>query len=161
MSGKHRKSQAPQQNLGKRPQAEHDEQAARRMVAFEAYEGMLPHPNIVRGWEDIEKGSFARILTMAENDQEIAIERERHSMEMEKLTVQANISYGHRELNLARSGQIYAFGGVVALAGGAVYLLSTGQDIAGYVTLAGALVPTVLALVRQSSARGKANGGKP
>lgn len=154
MSAKRPKPAKTQQNLDRPQTAEPSEQTEQRMLAtFESYEGLLPHPNLVRGWEEIEPGSFARILTMAEKDQEIIHERERHPMEMEKCTLEANREFGHRELNLSRNGQIFVFGSVLIFAVGAIYLLATDQDIAGYVALVTALIPTMAALIRQISRR--------
>lgn len=74
-------------------------------------------------------------------------------MEMEKCTLEANREFGHRELNLSRNGQIFVFGSVLIFAVGAIYLLATDQDIAGYVALVTALIPTMAALIRQTSRR--------
>jgi uncharacterized membrane protein len=154
MSGKGRKpnSQAPARPQ-KVVQPQRADNGERVMMEFEAYQGALPHPNIVRGWEDIEEGSFNRILTMAENDQKMSEVRARHEMAMEKAVVEANIRDGHRELNLARNGQIPVFLSVLGLVLLAGYLLQSGNDIGGYAALVTALAPIITAVVRQVSPR--------
>lgn len=157
MPGKGSQSKRPRDDLPKTQQHNPDAPSERHLIAtVESYQGLLPHPDMVKSWEDVLPGSFERILIMAERDQDVAIEREKHTMAMEKFTLEANKDFGHREFNLARSGQLSVFGGVALALGGAVFLLAKGIDIAGYVTLAGALVPIVMSVIRQTS-RSKRN----
>lgn len=156
MSGKGRKPQGQRQDLSKagtRVNERPPEIREERTLTYEAYEGLLPHPTIVKGWEEIEAGSFGRIIEMAEKDQNAQLERNRHEMAMERLTAQANIRLANRELNLAAGGQIGAIVITVVLIIAAVYLLATGIELGGYVTLGVALAPVAIALINRRAGK--------
>lgn len=77
------------------PESERDKVIQAIMVVRESFSGPIPHPSILKGYEQIVPGSADRIITMAETQQE-------HRMELEKMAVSGQLSSNKR-------GQIFAF----------------------------------------------------
>lgn len=65
------------------------------MMRQEYFEGPIPHPRIIREYENILSGSADRILKMAETQQA-------HRIELEKKSIESQLKYNKR-------GQIFGF----------------------------------------------------
>jgi len=96
-------------------------------VRQESFSGPLPHPSILKEYEEIEPGSAKRIIDMAERTLI-------HHQEMEAEQVRSEVASSREAWARSRLGAI--IGGVVALAFAAVAL---GIVLAGYPT-AGAVL---------------------
>lgn len=100
------------------------------MSMEEYYSGPLPHPRILKGYEEIVPGAAERILTMAENQAS-------HRQDIEKIAINSNVKD-------SRLGVIFAFiigmtgtiGGIYAIVQGAVVsgTFITGASLASIVT---------------------------
>lgn len=95
--------------------------AVRRRIEarYESYEGPLPKPSDLQGYENIIPGAADRILRMAENQAE-------HRQFLEKTVVRGD---SRRAFCGLWVGGFIAF----SVLAGAVFLISTGHDIAGAV----------------------------
>ena len=100
-----------------------------RSVTAVQFQGPLPPPELLKGYDDILPGSANRILTMAEGEQ-----THRHGME------ERSMKYG---ASIAVIGQLFGFLLALTILGGAMYLLATGKNIAGF----GTLIPAICGLV--------------
>jgi len=78
----------------------------------ETYSGPLPHPSILKGYEDVLPGSADRILQMAENEAD-----HRHKMDNKIITSRSRDSF---------LGVIFGFIISAIGVGGGVYLVATG-----------------------------------
>jgi len=95
------------------------------MQLEQRFSGPLPHPSILKGYEEILPGSADRILTMAEN-------QSKHRQKLESKVVSSN----SRDSLL---GVIFAFVlGVIGLIGG-VYAAISGAEILGTIVSAGSI----------------------
>lgn len=98
------------------------------MMRQTSYRGPLPHPEILKEYENILPGAAERILMMAEKQQ-------KHRMSMEETIVKSQTTQ-------SKNGQIW--GGFLTVLFGA---LSLGFALLGYPTLAGVtLTTTIIAL---------------
>ncbi len=83
-------------------------------VAAAAFQGPIPPPSILRGYDDIIQDGAERIMTMAEDEQD-------HRHDLEK-----------RQVGLFERGQWFAFIlGMVTIVCG-TYLIATGHDVTGF-----------------------------
>lgn len=92
--------------------------------------GPLPPPEILAGYEQFFPGAADRIFKMTETQQS-------HRMKLETMVVKGNVSRS----NL---GLVLGFSVAILFAIGGFYLLSIDKEISGWVSLAGAVLPTVL-----------------
>ncbi|MGY1488846.1 DUF2335 domain-containing protein [Methylobacillus pratensis] len=112
-----------------------DHQQDHLVAQHTSFEGPVPHPTILQGYEDILPGAAERILVMAENQSQ-------HRIEQEKKVLDANEKIRLMQAEINRSqvrwvgvsdfvGQL--FGLVVSLAcvGGGVWLVYLEHDWAG------------------------------
>ena len=109
-----------------------EKEAVTTLVAYQ-FKGPLPHPSILKGYEDIEKGLADRIVKMAERDQEA------HIKNNDKI-----LQFQGRDALL---GSIFAFLTVIGVLIAGVILLLNDKDLAGFVTLiagAGSIVALFL-----------------
>jgi len=98
-----------------------------RIATLEArFEGPIPHPIILEGYERVLPGAADRILTMAENQAQ-------HRQQMESSVVQSNITH-------ERVGMNYAFILTLLLMGTGFYLIINDKDTAGYFAIFGPVV---------------------
>lgn len=99
----------------------------------EHFQGPLPHPTILKGYENILPGSANRIITMTERQQQ-------HRMELEHAVI-------HSDILMERLGLAVYFVLAMILVVGGIWLASEGKQLTGLAivgasitTLAGALV---------------------
>lgn len=83
----------------------------------ERYTGSIPHPRIVRGYEEMLPGSADRILAMAERQQA-------HRLKIESAVIQSDIRTQYLGLGVA-------FIVALTLVIGSMLLLAIGRDVAG------------------------------
>lgn len=94
----------------------------KKMVAvYESFSGPIPHPTILNMYNKIEKGFADRIISMAEKEQNSAIEHERKLLE-----------YQSRDSLL---GAIFAFVTIVLLVLLGFILILNDKNLAGYAAL--------------------------
>lgn len=88
-------------------------------ISMRHYSGPIPHPDILRGIEDIAPGSAAKVIQMA-------LDQGKHRQEMERHVVRC-------QTNQSSTGQWLGF--TIAMFGiiASVYLIATGHDVAGSV----------------------------
>lgn len=86
-------------------------------VAAAAFQGPIPPPSILRGYDEIIPDGAERIMTMAEDEQD-------HRHDLEK-----------RQVGLFERGQWFAFILGLVTIGCGTYLLATGHDVTGFGTL--------------------------
>ncbi len=103
--------------------AKKESQVLQRKI-IEAHQGPLPHPEILKRYEEIVQGAATRILEMAE--QEAA---HRHSME--KRLLEIDLKALKAEMLDARLGQIFGFLIAVITVVSGVYCSINGAQIAG------------------------------
>ncbi|WP_296560133.1 DUF2335 domain-containing protein [uncultured Acetobacterium sp.] len=88
-----------------------------QMTREERFSGPLPHPQILRGYEEVVPGAAERILSMAEN-------QATHRQQLEKAVINSNV----RD---SRMGVVFAFViGIVGVSGG-IYAVLQGAEWAG------------------------------
>jgi len=104
-----------------------------QVTRVEQHSGPLPHPRIIREYEEIIPGGADRIIKMAELEQS-----QRH--ELEKQVLQIDRDANRATIDTDRMGMLSAL--IVALVTliGGIYLLSIGIDIGGLVLLLAPLV---------------------
>jgi len=83
-------------------------------VAAAAFQGPIPPPSILRGYDEIIPDGAERIMTMAEDEQD-------HRHDLEK-----------RQIGLFERGQWFAFILGLVTVGGGTYLLATDHDLTGF-----------------------------
>ena len=95
-----------------------------------------PIPTVEQGYENIQEGLASRIVAMAEKQQE----------NRQKIELQESKSFQNCQEKLVNGAVIYRLlgqiiGGTVVLSAliGGIYLLSIGRDLAGYITMLGAI----------------------
>ena len=103
-------------------ETEDEETQLSLLVRQESFSGPLPHPAILKEYEEIEPGSAKRIIDMAERSMS-------HDQEMEAERVRSEVASNREAWSRSRLGAI--IGGIVALAFAAVTL---GIVLAGYPT---------------------------
>lgn len=109
------------------------------VVQVQHWEGPLPHPSTLRGFEDVVPGSAERIITQFE-------EQGRHRRKIENRVVWANIIQ-------SAFGQILAFILFMTMVVGGGYLAYQGKELAGLGTIATAVVGGVWVLVQAKRAK--------
>ncbi|MBC2855469.1 DUF2335 domain-containing protein [Cetobacterium sp. 2A] len=124
MSTKHQKSM---QASGKS-----DNGQEMKVVHQEAYQGPLPHPDLLKKFEDITPGAAERILLMAEKEQQ-----HRHQLENEILIKESeNIK---NEIELKGRGLIFGFLLALLIIIAGVYLLIFNKSLEGFSLILGSI----------------------
>lgn len=98
-------------------------------IAAAAFQGPIPPPSILRGYDEIIPNGAERIMTMAEDEQE-------HRHDLEK-----------RQVGLFEKGQWFAFILGLVTIGCGTYLLATNHNITGFGALligVGSIVSSLL-----------------
>lgn len=106
------------QNL---PKPQENDRSPAKLVAT-SFNGPLPPPSILQGYEDIQPGFAERIVHMAESESA-------HRHELERRALDADIDATKKEFLERRIGQILAFLIVIIMAGIATYLAVIGREI--------------------------------
>jgi uncharacterized membrane protein len=99
----------------------------------------LPHPNTLKGYEDVVPGSAGRIITQFE-------EQGRHRRKLEEHVVKSNSFQ-------ATLGQVLAFILFMTIVIGGGYLALMGKELAGLGTVAVAVIGGVWALLKAEGAK--------
>lgn len=116
------------------------------MLQTQMYQGPIPHPEVLRGFNELVPGSAERLISLAENEST-------HRRSMEVMTANANINLQQQQLDMGKYQQQAVFrsdaigqilGAVVSMCciGGAVYLAMHNQP-----WVAGALCGLPLAAI--------------
>lgn len=113
-------------------------------IIKEEHNGPLPHPSILKGYEEITPGFADRILSMAER----ALA---HTQDQEDKALSAEIDYNHflarENSNEVKRGQIFGFCmGVIAISWGG-YVALNGAQIAGSFIGTGGVIGLVTAFI--------------
>jgi uncharacterized membrane protein len=115
--------------------------AAHRLQITESYSGPLPHPNILRQYEELMPGLADRIITMAEN-------QANHRIDIEAYAIPTDA----RRANVGVAAGLIVFLGFVV---GSVYLIDRGHSNEGLVVGLGALASLVSAFAYGTLSRRK------
>lgn len=99
------------------PPEEKAKQVARIVAVTEEYGGPLPHPSILKGYEEVLPGAAERIIHMAESQSE-------HRQYLEKTVIKGDSLRSYLGLG---AGLIIA----LCWLGGSVFLIYKGHDFAG------------------------------
>nr|WP_255492142.1 DUF2335 domain-containing protein [Cetobacterium sp. 2A] len=103
-----------------------------KVVHQEAYQGPLPHPDLLKKFEDITPGAAERILLMAEKEQQ-----HRHQLENEILIKESeNIK---NEIELKGRGLIFGFLLALLIIIAGVYLLIFNKSLEGFSLILGSI----------------------
>lgn len=119
------------------------------LVEMHHYEGAIPHPMILRQFNEIVIGSAERLVKLAEDES-------LHRREMQRKTLDANISAQQRDLDIRQTqakavfrsdlvGQIFGYTTCLACIGGAIYAAQIEQEA---LAIALTAMPTA-ALIKQ------------
>ena len=102
----------------------------------EQFSGPIPHPSILRDYDQITPGIGDRIVAMAEKEQA-------HRIECEKVSLSSDIDQRKAENIEARIGQFLGFGiGITAILSG-TYTIINGFPVAGAFIGAGGVIGLV------------------
>lgn len=124
MSTRHQKSM---QASGK-----NDNGQEMKVVHQEAYQGPLPHPDLLKKFDEIVPGAAERILLMAEKEQ-----NQRHQLEV-KIVENDGIIF-KEEIKLKRRGLLCAFILAFLIIIGGIYLLLTDKSLEGFSLILGSI----------------------
>lgn len=98
---------------------------------IEHYSGIIPHPNIIEGYERIFPGATDRILAMTENDL-------KHKHEIELIDQNSIVSCRNKalefEISTSARGQYFGFFIMIMALIGSFVLILKGCKTDGYVT---------------------------
>lgn len=122
------------------------------LVLSEQFSGPLPHPNILRGYEQIVPGSAASIV-------ESFVQEGRHRREREMRNVQMCESWSAADINLQNRGQIFGF--IIAMTGivGGLLVAALWSPVGGATISGISLAAIVVAFLRQNKAAGNPEKG--
>lgn len=101
-------------------------------ISRESFSGPLPHPDILRGYQELIPSAPERILTMAEKDQQHRIATEDEMLAQNKINIK-----GSKNANLL--SQIFAFVLILILIGVGTILTHLGHHAVG-VTIFGTTI---------------------
>lgn len=99
-----------------------------------SFSGPIPHPDILKGYNEIVPGAAERILIMAE-------EQQKHRFSIENKIVSSSIKMRSR-------GSVLAFVILLLVIMSGIYLIIIGKPISGFVTLITALVPVLTTFLK-------------
>lgn len=108
-------------------------------VSQELFAGPLPHPDILRGYNEIVPGAAKMILDKFEAQTD-------HRRKLEGRVVTANIWQ-------AFVGQLFAFVILLALIGSGSFLIYKGRDIGGLVSIVSAICGAIVVFIKGRSAK--------
>lgn len=108
------------------------EQQGRVQVTAEHYQGPLPHPGMLAHYNEVHPGASGIIFGEFTKQGE-------HRRDLESRVVRSNVRQ-------ALIGQIFAFVILAGIAGGGMFLIYKGKDIAGYGAVATAVSAGLWAL---------------
>ena len=98
-----------------------------------AFQGPIPDPDTLAGYEQIMPGLADRIVTMAEQQGE-------HRRQLEHQRITAQIADGRASRNEARIGQVFGLViGLAAIAAGAYLALNEAQWVGGFIGTGGVM----------------------
>ncbi|MGL5580535.1 MAG: DUF2335 domain-containing protein [Cetobacterium sp.] len=103
-----------------------------KVIHQEAYQGPLPHPDLLKKFEDITPGAAERILAMAEKEQQ-------HRHELEKEIVTKENDNIKKEFSLKNTGLVFAFILASSIIFGGIYLLLTDKSLEGFALILGSI----------------------
>lgn len=104
------------------------------------FQGPIPPPDLLSGYEAITPGFADRILKMTED-------QSTHRYSVETKSIDADIVIRNRMMNERRIGQYMAFFIALLFAGSGVYLISKGIKIEGLIFGGVGLVPVIYAFI--------------
>ena len=132
-----RKNKPPQKKSN--PKATLQKKAPQQLIRAE-YSGPLPHPSILKSYDDIQLGFADRIIKMAENEAS-------HRQKMENSVLEADVESMKKEFAERRIGQ--ACGLIIGLAalGAGAYTAVNGHPITGGFMGTGGVVALVSAFI--------------
>ena len=96
------------------------------LMIQQEFEGPLPHPKTLAGYERIEPGTANRIICLAENEA-------RHRHEMEHKMLDAEIAGNRKEASEVFIGQLFGFVIAISTIVGGVYTAVNGAEWPGAV----------------------------
>lgn len=112
--------------------ANNQQEVVVKQQKIEHYSGIIPHHNLVEGYEKVCPGAADRILAMTENDLKHRQELERKEQEN---IIESRNKVLDSEISNFKRGQYFGFViMIIALLGG-FYLVVNEQKIGGYITL--------------------------
>ena len=120
------------------------------MFHQEQYSGIIPHPNIIDGYEKNCKGATDRILTMTENqlkcNQELSRINQESINECRKEALKAEVE------NIKR-GQILGFILLSVMLIGGFLLIFSGKETGGYVSIVASIMLGVASVIWNNKAK--------
>jgi len=123
-------TKASKRNLRKNPSGitmpEGQPAPANRHIITEqfAFQGPIPHPSILAGYEQVLPGAADRIISLAESET-------KHRHEMEKKILDAEIAGNRSEVREVLMGQVFAFIIALSTIGSGAYTAVNGAQFAG------------------------------
>jgi uncharacterized membrane protein len=138
-----RKDQRRQQEIERRAvkaAAQRITEGVQETVVFEleGYRGPVPHPDLLKGFEEAVPNGAHRVLAMSEKEQT-------HRHQMDRAELRASVA-------THVLGQLLAFVLALLIIAAGAYLIHEDKDVAGYATLltgAAGLIGTVVVNVRR------------
>lgn len=110
-------------------------------IERKTFSGPIPHPDLLRGYEDVKEGFAERIVSMAEKQQE-------HRMECEKRLIKSTTSQILR-------GQWMGLSVAMVFIGVAVWLGYLGHDVLAGTICGGTIAAVAAIFVRQQNTANK------
>lgn len=120
----------PVSPLQEEESAEHEIQQPELLVAMESHAGPMPHPSILRGYDDVLPGTAKRVVDNWERESEFRRNINRQT-----------------EVVIPRRGQIFAFIIVILALGVSVYAIILGNTWQGLGFFLSTLVSAVSAMI--------------
>jgi uncharacterized membrane protein len=110
-------------------------------IATQSHTGPLPHPSVLKLYNDVMPGLAERIVTMAENQSS-------HRLALETASVEAEIAIQKKHLMLMALGQFFSF--IVSMTGiiGGVYVAIHGKEWVGGIVGAGGVSGLVIGIIQ-------------
>jgi uncharacterized membrane protein len=102
-------------------------------ASIEQFSGPLPHPTILKQYDEVLPGGAERIVAMAER-------QSAHRQQLEKMVVESNCRN-------ERSGTILGFVICMTTIGGGFYLILRGMDSGGIAAIVSSLAGLIFAFV--------------
>jgi uncharacterized membrane protein len=104
------------------------------------FQGPIPPPDLLAGYEAISSGFADRILKMTED-------QSTHRYSLETKSIEADIGIRNRMMNERRTGQYMAFIIAVLFACSGVFLIAKGIKVEGLIFGGVGLVPVIYAFI--------------
>ena len=124
----------------------------RRQFIHEHYEGVIPHPKIVEGYEKICPGATDRILAMAEDDL-----KHKHELEImeQKNVMECRLKVLENDANIFKKGQILGFIVMLTALIGGFFLVYTNHESGGYSTVVGVILSYFVSVIYKNKVNRK------